>query len=243
MLIKTIQNPNRKAKLPPPDPEYNYLKDPAREVSKEAPKVEELKKQQKRQPTTPRGRRPDQQNNNSSPKSQQEPTQENSKGEGTPKKELRFSDTVTNIEQPTKQRGKKVLENPVNIKVKVSLETGHRSCILDENTIIPDIKHVPDQKPLRGGFRGFRGRGRGRGSFRGKRDYKKPLNQNSHEDVSEEAKENGSQVNEEDDTTNENYGDIDANLTGSITITSSNFQDGEVCRDVLVNTAKNDSQE
>lgn len=259
--MKILQNANRKAKLPPPDPDYNYLKDPAREVS--TPKGEELKKQyeKKRQQTTPRGRRPDQQNNNPSPKSQQEPSQENSKGEGTPKKELRFADTLTNIEQNTKQRGKKnikeVLENPINIKVKVSLETGQRSCILDEKTIIPDIKHVPDQKPLRGGFRGgrgFRGRGRGRGSFRGKREYvKKPVNQDNSEDASEQVnqtKEEESEVNEEEDTINNDNCEVgtneafDANLTGhSITITSSNFQEGEVRRDVLVNTEKNNSAE
>lgn len=211
------QNTNRKAKLPPPDPEYNYLKDPAREVS--TPKGEELKK--KRQPTTPRGRRPDQQ----SPKSLQEPSQE-----GTPKKELRFADTVTKIEQNAKQRGKQiVLENPVNIKVKVSLETGRRSCVLDENTIIPDIKHVPDQKPLRGNFRGFRGRGRGRGSFRGKH-LKKPLNQDNSEDASDPV--NHQEVNEEEAGTNEAF---EANLTAhSITITSTNFPEGEVGRDVLV---------
>lgn len=60
------------------------------------------------------------------------------------------------------------IESPLNIKVEFSTLTGEHSYQVDENTVLPTIKHVPDC-----GFthqrRGFRGRGRGRG--RGQRGY------------------------------------------------------------------------
>ncbi|XP_044255998.1 uncharacterized protein LOC123005961 [Tribolium madens] len=70
---------------------------------------------------------------------------------------------------PTNQsKQNKDIENPLNIKVEFSTLTGEHSYQLDENTVLPTIKHVPDQ---RYGYRG-RGRGRGRGSQRQVRSRK-----------------------------------------------------------------------
>ncbi|XP_066145251.1 uncharacterized protein [Euwallacea fornicatus] len=256
-------------KQPPPDPSYNYLKDPSRELPGSSPKPDETPQRQFNQ----RKSRSHQYNNNNNEGYPDSKDSYSDKGpKGTVKKELRFSDAPQVLEgvpqisgrsrgnfrgRNPRGRGKhimskdrEVIENPVNIKVQLRVDSGQRSCTLDEETKIAEIKHVPDwtsggQKAHRGYFRGSRGsfrRGRRRGNFHGER----PTNDNKTDEeyeaapltVNNSTPEEQTEVDEnrQDSLEQEEYVDSSENYeefsTQSITITSTKLQDGKVKRSV-----------
>lgn len=97
----------------------------------------------------------------------------------------------------------------MNIKVELSTSTGERSCILDEENKLPDLKYTPDRN--RGdapksynqkqyynrNYQRGRGRGRGRGSYHPRSDTN-PKNTNkeysSNEEESWDASAEGNQA-------------------------------------------------
>ncbi|ERL93245.1 thyroid hormone receptor-associated protein 3 [Dendroctonus ponderosae] len=204
------KKPEPKENRPPPDPPYNYLKDPTRDSSVQPEDKHHLPQRGNQRPRNedssrkgqPRNR--DQQTISERHSSAPHAT-EDRQGRAS-KKELRFMDPVDDNsqdmrgeksddlrgEKPQDVHGEKPnfrgrshrrghnprhtepreerLENLVNIKVELSTETGHRNCVLDESTKIPDLKYIPDQHRKPRGRGSYRGRGRGRGSFRGRKE-------------------------------------------------------------------------
>ncbi|XP_050300062.1 zinc finger CCCH domain-containing protein 4-like [Anthonomus grandis grandis] len=255
---------NEKKKMPPPDPSYNYLKDPARDRPSSPPHKREPKKQPQQFYQNPKLHRsktdPNIKNDNST-----EPSEKDTSETVTKKKEIRFSDNPKPFEReqqnynrgrgsfrsrgrPRRSNEDKVeqiekIENPVNIKIELSTETGRRSYVLDDSTKIADIKHVPDNSPSARPSRGtrghFRGRGRGRGRpFRGRGSYnkgEKPRNSESDQKTDEQEHDSTEQVDNEGnegEVEKPNDATFDPSLAETITITSSNFEDGEVKRSV-----------
>ncbi|CAG9761858.1 unnamed protein product [Ceutorhynchus assimilis] len=238
--------------IPPPDPSYNYLRDPARD---------------KPRASQPHKSKPKNQENSNKTKEIIAPENENAKitnfrGRYPRRGNLNLSrDNQTtnesNFRGGSSRRGRgngrpKTKDNPetiidlINIKIEVSSETGHRSCILDEETKIADIKHVPDHQfssPRRGrGF--FRGRGRGRGFYRGRAGFNnnKNINQDSatEEEIFEEAQGNENKLSSEYNEDSE--AQFDSNLAETITVTSSKLPDSEIERLVEV-TLENNTNE
>ncbi|KAJ8940452.1 hypothetical protein NQ318_007153 [Aromia moschata] len=137
---------------PPPDPSYNYLKDPMRENSS---REEQTRKYHKEHPEKP---------SDSWSRGNYSSREFRGRRGGGSTRDDRHSDT----EKPS------YIQNPVNIKVELKTATGERSYSVDEETKLADIRHVPDRKHQerrsfrgekeRGGYDGNRGRGHvGRG--------------------------------------------------------------------------------
>ncbi|XP_066245448.1 uncharacterized protein [Euwallacea similis] len=223
-------------KQPPPDPSYNYLKDPSRELPGSSPKPDETLQRPSNQ-RRPRNQQHNNNNNNESYPDSKDNYSERGPKE-TVKKELRFSDAPQVLEgvpqmsrrgrgsfrgRNPRGRGRhimpkdreEVIENPVNIKVQLKVDSGQRSCTLDEGTKIAEIKHVPDwtsggQKPHRNSFRGGRGsfrRGRrGRGNYHGER----PTNDDKTDEEHEAA------ALTENNTTSNEHPELDENRQDSL---------------------------
>ncbi|XP_076273105.1 uncharacterized protein LOC143204445 [Rhynchophorus ferrugineus] len=189
--------PRSKGINPPPDPTYNFLKDSSRDQGK-PPGARRNESSYGRPGHYDNFRR-----------GKESPVSQSSGGDSDgPKKELRFSDSPRvgrgsfrggrNANRKKEER----IANPVNIKVELT-EAGQRNCVLDENTKLPDIKHVPDKHyQSRGSYRSrgsFRGRGRGRGKFVRRRsddkDEQKP-DTGPEESASPEAKDDDENVDE-----------------------------------------------
>ncbi|KAL1509130.1 hypothetical protein ABEB36_003918 [Hypothenemus hampei] len=175
--------PQSNKKLPPPDPSYNYLKDPSRDHAR-SQRDDKPKKNPDRSLSSKNAQKKPQQTNKDQGFTYTSPKYRETK------KELRFSDHTQVLTESDSQKqsdgfkGRNTsegfkgrvkedkIENPVNIKIELSTETGQRNYTLDENTKIPDIKHVPDHIPNQRPYKGqFRGRGRGRGNFRRPRGF------------------------------------------------------------------------
>lgn len=159
MRLEKGTNEEEQPKVPPPDPTYNYLRDPLR--------GDEFSNATKKQFPTKRrpmqsDNKPKRIENHNVPKIQERTHQENVKIEPNREKEA--------PKQPHKQEAKEKPTNKlpynakphqnrrnthfnskepsVNIKVEVSSESGERKCTLDESTTIqiPKVDHKPQYK-------------------------------------------------------------------------------------------------
>lgn len=143
---------------PPPDPSYNFLRDPAREDESHQTEAK-----------TP-GRKSERHDYNPHFKPRQEGYGHERSYRGRGRQHF-----------PRNQQRPQTIQ-PVNIKVELATSTGTRSCTFDEETKLPEIKHVPDRYD--GAQRSYnqrnfynknspRGRG-GRGRARGRNTYNQP---------------------------------------------------------------------
>ncbi|KAJ8973420.1 hypothetical protein NQ317_016703 [Molorchus minor] len=137
---------------PPPDPTYNYLKDPSRE---QAPYEHGWKNKDRQE-------RPNESWSRDSPRGNDSWLRGTSRG-SRGKRGGFIKDS-----RPSGDEKSIYIQNPINVKVELSTATGKRSYTFDEETKLGDIKHIPDQKPFshdrgRGGYERGRGLPRGRG--------------------------------------------------------------------------------
>ncbi|XP_018572607.1 plasminogen activator inhibitor 1 RNA-binding protein-like [Anoplophora glabripennis] len=210
ILDRKHQDEDQTKSGPPPDPSYNYLKDPSRENANEH--QSHRYRERISGDTYPRGH-----------------YFRGSRGRGRGGGSFRENRQYES-DKPS------FIQNPVNIKVEVIASTGERNCQLDEETKIADIKHIPNyklkdlrprnedgagrdfndrygyergrgrgQRGRRGRGRGERGRGRGQGRQPNRNNESDQLQQQTSKNASKEKSADTPVENEEGKESGENH--------------------------------------